>query len=41
MNNAFQGENVTRQVPLMQLQVKLQKAAEITHLEANKQETRY
>ena len=25
----------------MQLQVKLQKAAEITHLEANKQETRY
>ena len=37
----FPGENTTGQVRLMQLHIKLQKEAEITYLEAHKQETRY
>ena len=41
MNMVFRSENATMDVPLMQLQVKLKKTAEITYLEAKKQETRY
>ena len=32
---------IVRYVPLMQLQVKVQKTAEITYLEANNQQIRY
>ena len=38
MNNVFRGVNETRQVPLIKFQTEMQKAAEITYLEANKQE---
>ena len=41
MNNIFRGDTATRQVPLMQLTFKKQKAAEITQLDAHKQQRRY
>ena len=37
----FCGENATRSVQLMQLQLELKKTVEIMYLEANKQQTTY
>ena len=37
MNEVFGGWNAAREVPLIQLEVKLQKTAEIRYLEQNKQ----
>ena len=39
-NDVFRCENAKRYVPLMELQFKLQKTAQITYLEANKQQRR-
>ena len=41
MNDVFRSENATRYVRLMQLQIKAKRTAEITYLEASKEQTRY